>query len=210
MTKIRFESVARWLILPLLIGAFAVPTAGCARRARRGVVRIVARQMNCSPHQLQALPMGNHRWNVSGCGQQAVYQCYRAPYVGYRCNPVGGPTQTVATTGGQVAQAPPPAYAQTSQPQPQPAPAPQPAAQAWTPELGQQIFNQSAPHVLACVPAPTPISLNLEYGTDGRVARVGGIEQFPAPQQTCLTSALQYAAVPGGLAQAVVVPFRFR
>lgn len=204
MTKLRFDLIARVLLLPLLIGAFAIPNAGCARRARRGVQRVVASRMNCPAAALTSIPQGNRRWRVTGCGQEAVFHCFRAPYVGFRCTaemgpqPIGG-----GSSGGQVqvaVAAPPPGYAAQ----------PVQSAQSWTPALGQQVFNQSAPHVLACVPAPTPISLNLEYGVDGRVQRVGGIEQFPPPTQSCLTNALQYAAVPGGLAQAVVVPFRYR
>ena len=233
MNETRFASIARWLILPLLVGAFALPAAGCrGRRARRGIQRYVAGSMGCPAQALTTIPQGNHRFRVSGCGREAVYHCFRAPYVGFRCSAEMGPTPVggaaVATAGGGYGQAPPgytQTAAQTPPPQaappqatvtvqtapPQPPPAqPQPAGQAWTPELGQQIFAQASPHVLACIPDPPPISFNIEYGVDGRIARVEGLDSFPPEQQTCLQAALQYAAVPGGLTQAVVVPFRFR
>lgn len=168
--------------------------------------------MACPSHQLVATRAGGRTWNVSGCGRTAQFNCWSAPYVGFRC------TQATPT----VAASPPAqvAYAPTAQVQVQvqAAPAPQPtyvaAAPAgprpWSPELGRQIYAQVSPRAIACVPPPTPIVLTVEYQLDGRAARVTGLEAFSPAQQACLQAAVQSVSVPGGLTQAVAVPFQLR
>ena len=53
--------------------------------------------------------------------------------------------------------------------------------------------------VRACVPAPTPLSLELSLERDGHVAGVTGMADLPVAQQLCVAQVLQHAGVSGGL-----------
>jgi hypothetical protein len=74
-------------------------TAGCGRMLRVATER--ARfEMNCPDVEVSEL--GGRAFGARGCGQQATYQCFDAPWVGIQCKRQS-PAQVI------VVQPPPPA-----------------------------------------------------------------------------------------------------
>lgn len=150
--------------------------------------------MGCPAQSLRATGLGGRSWRVEGCGRSAEWQCWQAPYTGFRCTESSAPT-----AGGHV---PPSAHAEM---------APSTGPQPWSAELGRQLHRALSARALSCVPGTEPIVLTIEYQLEGRAARVvEGLEPFGADQQACLRAAVDAVAIPGGLTQAVLVPIHLR
>ena len=127
---------------------------------------------------------------IVGCGRVGTFDCWQAPYVGFRCN-ANGP---IATAGG----AQPASYGALPQSMGAHPVAAQPIAagpRTWSPELGQELHAQIAPRALACVGPSAPLVVTVEYQLDGRAARVGGHESLPPEQQACVRAAVESIAV---------------
>jgi hypothetical protein len=67
--------------IALIALLLALPGCGYMKTARRQAEK----DFHCSA--VDVTDLGGHRFGARGCGQEAQYQCWKAPWVGRQCTP---------------------------------------------------------------------------------------------------------------------------
>lgn len=153
---------------------------GCASTRLDNVRVQTADDFHCPSADVVAERIGRGRWRATGCRRTAVYLCSQR-----QCEREPEPSRPPPTPSGRT-------------------------PMTWSDEAALAALRAANGDVMACVPERgEPLTLRVELRSEGRVGRVGGLNELSTAEARCVREALSEVQIAARVDVARVVRFAF-